>query len=81
MAEEKGFAIGSKEWWTFCADKLIDTGLGVLKYKLEGGITEPQGGSNSSNTISTMGSNMTTMLPYVLGGIAVIGIAIILIRR
>ena len=79
MAEER--AIGSKEWWTFNADKLIDTALGVLKYKLEGGITEPQGGTNSSNTVSTMGSGLTNALPYILGGIAVVGIAVILIRR
>ena len=80
MAEQTA-AIGSKEWFNFQADKLIDIGLGVLKYKLEGGMTEPQGGSNSSNTLSTSGSGMMSMLPYILGGIAVIGIAVILIRR
>ena len=78
---EQAAAIGSKEWWTFNADKLIDMGLGVLKYKLEGGITEPAGGSNSSNTVSTMGSSLTNMLPYILGGIAIVGIGIILVRR
>lgn len=75
------FAIGSKEWWTAQADKLIDMGIGTLKYKLEGGITEPGGATNTSNTISTMGSSMTNMLPYILGGFAVVGIVVLMIRR
>ena len=78
---ENAVAIGSKEWWTYNADKLIDTALGVLKSKLEGGITEPGGASNTSNTVSSMGSGLSNMLPYILGGIAVVGIAVILIRR
>jgi hypothetical protein len=81
MAETKATAIGSKEWWTFNADKLIDTALGVLKYKLEGGITEPNGASNTSNTTSSFGGSLTNMLPWILGGVAVIGIGIILVRR
>ena len=79
MADQ--FAIGSKEWFSAQADKLIDTGLGMLKYKLEGGITEPGGASNTSNTVSTMGGDLTTMLPYILGGFAVIGIVVLMIRR
>lgn len=81
MGEEKGPAIGSKDWFTYNADKLIDTGLAVLKFKLEGGMTEPDGGANNSNTRSAMGSDLMTYLPWILGGFAVVGVVVLMARR
>lgn len=70
--------IGSAEWFTGAADKLIDRGLDVLQYKLSG-VNDTSKTTIAENTTSV--SSLSSKLPLILGGIAVVGIALILIKR
>ena len=77
-------AIGSKEWFTEQADKCIDGALEIVKYKIVGGEyngVQTGDAANTSNRSSTLNSGMMDKLPYILGGLAVVGIAVILIKR
>ena len=81
MSDTQAAKIGSSSWWSSQADKLIETGLSVLKYKLVGGDMSTGDHSNTDAQGSVMNSSMTDKLPWILGGLAVVGIAVILIKR
>jgi hypothetical protein len=81
MADMK---IGSSDWFTAQADKLIDAALGVAVYKINSGANNgvPTGqASNTSNTSSTLTSGLMEKLPLILGVAAIGGIVYILIKR
>ncbi len=69
-------AIGSSEWLTQQADKLINFGLDALLHK---GPQKPIT-SNVQSETTTMG-DFSNKLPWILGGIAVVGIGLILWKR
>jgi hypothetical protein len=70
--------IGSLEWFTQQADKLLAIGMDVLKTKLEG--VDGNGGTNTT-PVDSVSSMLGNKLPYILGGIALIGIGVILWKR
>ena len=63
---------GSAGWWNENADKLIGIGQTVLT--TIGLIPQPQTATTTKPYQSISVSNFEEMLPYILGGIAVIGI-------
>jgi hypothetical protein len=71
--------IGSSEWWTETADKLLGMGLDVLKTALT--VPKTSTASNTKTKESVTVSNFEGYLPYILGGVAVVGIVIILAKR
>ena len=76
--------IGSSEWFTQQANKLIDAALGAAVYKINGGSNDGvQTGyaSNTSNTGSILNSGLMEKLPFILGGLAVVGIVVIIAKR
>jgi hypothetical protein len=78
MAAEPG-QIGSSEWWTATADKLIGFGMDVLLNKTSTKDTGGATGTTPGKSVST--SMLEGKLPYILGGLAVVGIAVILWKR
>lgn len=69
--------IGSSEWWTGVADKLLGAGIDVLLHKTTTGDTSPASNTNLvSNSSAFQGK-----LPWILGGVAVLGIGLILWKR
>jgi hypothetical protein len=79
MSEETA-KIGSSEWWTKTADKLLGVGMDVLLYKTTAG-KGAKGGSETTPGQTPQTSMLEGKLPWILGGIAVIGIGIILWKR
>lgn len=74
MAEIK---IGSSDWWTQTADKVIGTGLDVLRAKLVG--IEDTSGSNAPYVSAS--TPTSKYLPFVLGAGAVGLIVLIMAKR
>ena len=72
------YKIGSAEWMSQTADKLLNTGLDLLLHK---SAAQPRGGSEVSPGTSTSTSMLEGKLPWILGGLAVVGIAVIMIKR
>lgn len=68
--------IGSSEWWTETANKVLDTGLNVIQTKLEG--VESTSGAKAVYVSSDSGSKY---LPYVVGAVLIGGIVLILAKR
>jgi hypothetical protein len=62
--------------WEGAANKLLSAGLDVLLHK--GAADDPHGGNLVEPT--TMGG-LQSKLPWILGGLAVVGIGIILWKR
>lgn len=75
MADNKPFGA---DFWENAANKLLQTGIDVLLHKGAQGDTE---GSGNLVQPTTMGSGLTDKIPFILGGIAVVGIALILWKR
>lgn len=69
--------IGSGEWFSELADKLIDVGISHLEYKTSIDSTT----RNTTATPTTMTSGLQQKLPYILGGLALVGIVVILAKR
>ena len=69
--------IGSSEWFSDQADKLINFGLDVLRYKTSTGTTSQATGTAPT----TMASGIEGKLPWILGGLAVVGIVFIMVKR
>jgi hypothetical protein len=69
--------IGTSEWWTETADKVINTGLSVIQTKLQG-VDQTSG---SSPAYRSTESGMTKYLPYVIGAAAIGGIFLIMSKR
>ena len=72
--------IGSSEWFTGAADKLLGLGMDILRYKTTAG-AGTKGGSETTPGQSTSTSLLEGKLPWILGGVAVLGIGIILWKR
>ncbi len=70
--------IGSSEWFTETADKVIDMGLGVIKTKLQG---VDAGSSGDAPAYQSATSSSTRWLPYAIGAALVGGIVLILAKR
>lgn len=70
--------IGTADWFTQSADKLLAVSMDILKYKTTVG---SGGGTNTTQAESVSTSMIGGKLPYILGGIAVLGIGIILWKR
>ena len=79
MSEETA-KIGSTEWWTKTADRLLTIGGDILLYKTTAGAGS-KGGSETTPGQSTSTSLLEGKLPWILGGVAVLGIGIILWKR
>lgn len=71
--------IGSSEWWTGTADKIIGVGLDVLRYKTTSGNTD--GGSTTTPGQSVSTSMLEGKLPYILGGVAVVAVFFLMRHR
>lgn len=71
--------IGSSEWFSDQADKLIGFGLDVLKTELQG--VNSSGGGTGTTPADSFTSGLADKLPYILGAVAVVGIGIILWKR
>ena len=71
--------LGSSEWFTQSADKLLGLGMDILRYKTTTGSTSTS--TSTQATPTTMTSVMSGKLPYILGGLAAVGIGIILWKR
>ena len=69
--------IGSAEWWSQTADKVLDTGLNVIQTKLQG---VPSTGGYTDNQTS-MTKSSSGYLPYVIGAVVIGGIVLILAKR
>ena len=69
--------IGSTEWLTTSADKVIETGLSILKVKLAG--VDDTAGNQA--VYKTYDSGKANYLPYVIGAVVVGGIVLILAKR
>lgn len=80
MSETSGYKVGSDEWFSFHADKLLAGALDIVKYKLIG-VGKTGDASNTDATGSTFNNALTNKLPFILGGIAVVGIVVILLKR
>lgn len=68
--------IGSSEWWTATADKVINTGLEVIQTKLQGVDNQ---GTNAPYVSTTKSS--TNFLPYAIGAVAIGAVLLILAKR
>jgi hypothetical protein len=77
MSEVTG-KIGSAEWMTSAADKLLDFGMDLLSHKMD---VDTTGGSATKPGTSASTSMLEGKLPWILGGLAVVGIGIILWKR
>ena len=68
--------IGSSEWWTETANKVLDTGLSVIQTKLSG-VDDTSG----STAVYRSAPSATNYLPYVIGAVLVGGIVLVLSKR
>ena len=68
-------ATGSQSWWETMIDKTAQTGLAFLGSAL--GVKSGSGTSTASKTQSTL----TKYAPYILGGVALVGVVLILKKR
>lgn len=75
---ETPYKIGSAEWMSSTADKLLDFGMDLLSHKTD---VDTSGGSGTKPGTSISTSMLEGKLPYILGGLAVVGIAVILWKR
>jgi len=75
---ETPYKIGSAEWMSQTADKLLDFGMDLLSHKTD---VDTSGGSGTKPGASVSTSMLEGKLPYILGGLAVVGIGIILWKR
>jgi len=71
--------LGSSEWFTQSADKLLGLGMDILRYKTTHGQTT--GGTGTTPGVSPSTSMLEGKLPWILGGVAVLGIGLILWKR
>ena len=71
--------IGTADWFSQAANKLLNLGLGVLTTELQG-VQSTSASGTTPTTTSTLSSSMK-YAPWILGGIAVVGIGIILWKR
>jgi hypothetical protein len=69
--------VGSAEWWTQAADKVLDTGLSVIQTKLQG--VNSTGGTTANETSMTRASS--GYLPYIIGAVVIGGIVLVLAKR
>lgn len=70
--------IGSSEWWTSTADKVLGTALSVIQTKLEG---VPATGGDQAAYVSASTPSMSKYVPWVAGGLAVGAIVLIMAKR
>lgn len=71
--------IGSSEWWTETANKVLDTGLNVIQTKLQG---VPKTGYGTTTTpYTTTTSSFSRYLPYILGAVGVGAIVVMMKHR
>jgi hypothetical protein len=71
--------IGSSEWFTNVADRLIGAGIDSLLHKTT--TDKTGGGSGTTPGLSQDTSMLSGKLPWILGGVAVLGIGLILWKR
>lgn len=72
--------IGSSEWFTQVADKLINVGTDALRSKLL--VRDPDGTPTNTNNVASIQSAMLTgKVPLILGALALVGIVVILAKR
>jgi hypothetical protein len=71
--------LGSSEWFTQSADKLLGLGMDIIRYKTTTGKTT--GGTGTTPGVSPSTSMLEGKLPWILGGVAVLGIGLILWKR
>ena len=76
MAEP--YKIGSAEWMSQTADRLLNFGMDLLLHKTT---DKTSGGSGTTPGQSPTSGLLEGKLPWILGGLAVIGIGIILWKR
>ena len=69
--------IGSSEWFTTSADKVLETALSVIQTKLQG----VQGTGGTTNNETSMQTRATSYLPYVIGAVVLGAIVLILVKR
>jgi hypothetical protein len=72
------YKIGSAEWMSQTADRLLNFGMDLLLHKTG---PDTSGGSGTTPGLSPATSMLEGKLPWILGGIAVVGIGIILWKR
>jgi len=72
-------AIGSAEWWGSTVDKLETFGLSALSTALNVGKPKAGGETTPGKSIAT--SSVQNILPYVAGGLVLIGIVVLLTKR
>jgi hypothetical protein len=71
---------GTASWWNENADKLLSVGQAILKtVGLVPGETSTAATTKTSQSVTV--SNLEGYLPWILGGIAVVGIGFILWKR
>jgi hypothetical protein len=75
---ENTVKLGSAEWMTATADKLLDFGMDLLAHKMD---VDTSGGSGTKPGTSVSTSMLEGKLPWILGGLAVVGIGIMLWKR
>ena len=78
------YKIGSAEWMSQTADKLLNFGMDLLLHKTGAemsGEFDTKGGSGTRPGTSVSTSMLEGKLPWILGGIAIIGIGVILWKR
>ncbi len=71
--------IGTSEWWTGTADKLIDFGLGVISYKTS--VPRTSQFSNAAPSRSVLGGGFSNALPWILGAAGVAGVVLLMRKR
>ena len=72
--------VGSPEWWSGAADKLLGGALDIVKWKIAG-IPSTGNAANTQKTQSTLAGSFTDKIPLILGALAVAGIVVILVKR
>lgn len=72
-------AIGSAEWWGTTVDKLETFGLSALSTALNVGKPVKAGETTPGTSIAT--SSVQGMLPYIAGGLVLVGIVVMLSKR
>jgi hypothetical protein len=71
--------IGSSNWWGAAADKLLNFGLNTLSTQLNTATPAKTALSNPSVSITT--NSFQKALPWIAGGLAAVGIVVILAKR
>ena len=67
--------IGTSEWWTETADKVLNLGLNVIQSKLQG-VDNTRG-----QTVYQSASGSMQWMPYAIGAAVIGGIVLILAKR